>query len=324
MCLYPKLIKNRKYLPNKKNGFKPPILKDQRTLYVPIGCGNCIECRKQLSRSWQVRLNEEIKHNQTGVMVTLTFNDESLEELKIDQETGEINEEIEDNKLATIAVRRFLERWRKKHKKSVRHWLVTELGQTETERIHLHGIIWTKHKEDIEPIWKYGFITIGNGKHSYVNEKTVNYIVKYITKIDDTHKGYKSKILTSSGIGHQYTKSIDSRINSYKNIDTLEYYRTKKGTKLNLPIYYRNKLFTEEQREQLWINRLDKNERWVCGNKCNISKDDKEYYNLLNIYRAKNKMLGYGDDSQTWSKESYQQQRNLLNEFRTKGKTKGV
>ena len=38
MCLYPKLIKNRKYIANKKNGGNIPPVYDLRVLTVPIGC----------------------------------------------------------------------------------------------------------------------------------------------------------------------------------------------------------------------------------------------------------------------------------------------
>ena len=61
MCLYPKLIKNKKYVANKKNGGNVPIPKDDRVLFVPVGCGNCIECKRQKKREWQVRLQEELK-----------------------------------------------------------------------------------------------------------------------------------------------------------------------------------------------------------------------------------------------------------------------
>ena len=51
MCLYPKLIKNRRYTANKKNrGVIPPI-KDKRVLEVPVGCGKCMECKKQKSKT---------------------------------------------------------------------------------------------------------------------------------------------------------------------------------------------------------------------------------------------------------------------------------
>ena len=96
-------------------------------------------------------MNEEIKHDNTGQFITLTFSNQELE--KLTKETGI----KESNAVATIAVRRFLERWRKKYKKSVKHWLVTELGRKFTERIHLHGILFTNEDDKtIEKLWKYG------------------------------------------------------------------------------------------------------------------------------------------------------------------------
>ena len=78
-------------------------------------------------------MNEEIKHDRTGKFITLTFSNEELD--KLIQETGI----QESNAVATIAVRRFLERWRKKYKKSVKHFLITELGHNGTERIHIYS-----------------------------------------------------------------------------------------------------------------------------------------------------------------------------------------
>ena len=63
MCLYPRLIKNRKYLINKKNNGNVPTPNDERVKYVSIGCGKCIECTKKRARDWKVRLNEEIRVN---------------------------------------------------------------------------------------------------------------------------------------------------------------------------------------------------------------------------------------------------------------------
>ena len=76
--------------------------------------------------------------------------------------------------------------------------MITELGHENTERIHLHGILFTKEDtQTIADIWKYGNIWIGD----YCNAKTINYIIKYVTKVDEQHKGYEPKILTSAGIG---------------------------------------------------------------------------------------------------------------------------
>ena len=100
-----------------------PSHDSERVKLIPVGCGKCIECRNQKKRNWQIRLHEEIKNDNTGIFVTLTFSCEELEKL-----TKETNLK-ECNAVTTIAVRRFLERWRKEHKKSVKHWLITELGQ---------------------------------------------------------------------------------------------------------------------------------------------------------------------------------------------------
>ena len=73
MCLYPTFRKNPKYKINKKNGGIVPVMHDNRVKYVPTGCGNCIECRKQKARNWQLRMLEEVKTETNGKFVTLTF-----------------------------------------------------------------------------------------------------------------------------------------------------------------------------------------------------------------------------------------------------------
>ncbi len=39
MCLYPRLMQNRKYVTNKKNKGKKPKIIDKRVLAVAVGCG---------------------------------------------------------------------------------------------------------------------------------------------------------------------------------------------------------------------------------------------------------------------------------------------
>lgn len=327
MCLYPTLIQNRRYQPNQKNGRNPPPVLDTRTIYVPIGCGNCIECRKQKAREWQARLLEDIKTNTNGHFVTLTFNNESILHLlqqsitKTDRKTGEIITTTivnlqgydVDNAIATKAVRLFNERWRKKHKKAIRHWLVTELGHNGTENIHLHGIIWTDHIHDLKTIWQYGFVWDGyskNGKRiNYVNNQTINYCIKYIHKMDAKHKEYKSKVLTSPGIGANFINTLQAKQIKQQQIET---YRTTTGHKLNLPIYWRNKIFTDEIKEQLWLQRLDKEERWICGELVNVKNGYQEYEKLIQWYRQKNQELGYGNYKNRNRKEYEENIRNIM------------
>lgn len=371
MCYWPKLIENKKYHPNKKNGgyvdyekmLRPDF--DKRVLAVPIGCGKCQECRKAKAREWQVRLLEDVRHNTNGIFVTLTLSNEEFTKLAKDvtqkktkekiiekwkvNEKGKLEpiykgkryvdkngklrirykyrittEEIKlkgyetDNAIAKLAIRRMMERWRKKFKKSARHWLITELGHKGTENIHLHGFIWTDESpEEIRKIWDYGFVWIGskktNGRRkNYVNEKTVNYCTKYVHKVDFDHKEYKPIILTSAGIGKGYFSRTDWEKNKYQEGKTKEYYTTKTGHKMALPIYWRNKIYNDEEREKLWLEKLDKQMRYVGGEAVNTKDGMKEYYSLLEYYRKKNNRLGYGTGTTDWNQKKYEEERRIL------------
>lgn len=302
MCLFPKLIPNKKFYPNKKNGFNPPPMKDGRTKLVPIRCGKCIECKKQKAREWQVRLCEEEKIWAHKYCMTLTFSNESLQDLC--NETG-LNE---SNAVATLAIRRFLERWRKTHKKSLQHWFITELGHVNTERIHMHGIVFSNDiltKEIIYKYWKYGNVDWGE----WNGLKTINYLIKYVHKVDNEHKNFEQVVLCSKGIGANYlNRPLTKKIHKYNENLTIEFYRLPNGCKVNLPIYYRNKLWDEDTREKLWCHRLDKDERYIMGNKIeNVSTLEGEnlYYKMLKTAQENNKLLGFGDDSFQWKKRDY-------------------
>lgn len=358
MCLYPTLIRNRKYLPNKKNKYNPPLPKDERVLYVPIACEECIECRTQKMNQWRTRLTEDIKQNTNGKFLCLTFSNEAIARYykEVDKEIKTLQNRIEievdekesysrlnkitsygkDNEAATIAVRAFLERWRRKYTKSLRHWLVTELGHKGTQNIHMHGIVWptiTNNWEynllEVERIWNNskegpnGFVwkwDIEYGQRiNWVNEQTINYMVKYIHKQDLDHKLYKPKILTSDGIGGQYPKAYNARYNKFQGIHTDESYTLPNGRSIAIPIYWRNKIYTEDERETLWLQRLDKQERWVCGEKIDLTKGDKKYWQLLEYHRQRNTQLGYGNGKTNWAREIYEKEtREIMQQTRIK------
>lgn len=271
-----------------------------------------MECRKKKAREWQIRLQEDIKYNTGAKFITLTFSNEKIKELhqKIMQQDpnnwGMKGYEL-DNKIATYAMRKFNERYRKHYKKALRHWTVTELGHNGTENIHLHGIIWPTGinkkgeqctMEIIEKLWENGWVwkykNVGHHKVNYVNNRTVNYIVKYVSKRDELHQHYKSIILTSPGIGKQYTTTLNAEKNKYKGKETRQYYKTDTGHKISLPKYWRNKIYTDEQREQLWMNELDKQTIYICGEKVSTKYGMETTFELRSYYRKKNRRLGYG------------------------------
>lgn len=308
MCLYPRLIENKRYLPNKKNGGRPEAPADKRMRVVPIACGQCIECRKQKAREWQARLCEELRDDPGALFMTMTFSNESLRRFKDEYGIDEANE------TAAKAIELFQKRWYKQYKCSIKHWLVTELGHgtrgkpgtKSTERLHLHGFLWTdKECAEIEKVWAYGWVDTGE----YVNEQSIGYCVKYVSKTDAAHPGFVSRVFASKGLGKGFLRRSDAIYNRFKGEDTREYYRTKSGLKIGIPTYWRNKLWTEEERGKLWIQKLDKNVRYVRGMKIDVSTPEgiHEYYEALAREQRINVELGYPKEA--WERKKYKNSR---------------
>ena len=117
--------------------------------------------------------------------------------------------------------------------------------------------------------WKYGYVFIGN----FVNEKTINYISKYMLKDDLNNREFTGKVLTSAGMGKKYFERGDWKFNRYNGKNTREYYVIKNGTRAMMPRYYKDKIYSEEEKELLWLQKLDKGDTWVMGEKCKIDSD---------------------------------------------------
>ena len=307
MCLYPTLMHNPKYKPNKKNGGKPPPFFDERIKQVPVPCGRCKQCRKQTANSWRIRLAEEVKADNKGQFVTLTFSDESI--LQLTTELPQFTGYALDNQIATLAVRRFLERIRKQTKKSIKHWLITELGHKGTENIHLHGILWTElNKKELQDLWKYGYIWAGyENQKPYISEQTTNYITKYITKTDLKHSLYKPKILTSKGIGATYIKHGLNNRNKYREQKTIETYKTQTGHETALPTYYRNHTYTDDEKEKLWLQKIESDTRYIGKQKFKMTTQAPQYFAALKREQELNTKLGYGTDEIQWNEKQYQE-----------------
>lgn len=292
MCLYPIYIRNKKYTPNKKNSGIAPILKDYRLGYTAVGCGICEECRKKRGNEWKVRLNEEIKHNQDrAVFVTLTLSDDYYNDLH------DKTENTSDEVMLTFAIRHFKERVRKTYGHAKKMWLIQEYGE-DYDRVHLHGIIWDMNPKEIDKHWKYGFTYCGTD----ISEKTVNYIVKYCLKTDKKRPNWKPKIWCSPGIGKDY----DTQFNTFNGIKTNDIYRTPNGAKVALPIYYRNKIYTEKQREQLWIRTLEKERRYIYGACYSVSTQSEleKWKKALKNMQEYNERCGFGSIPDYWNKKN--------------------
>lgn len=292
MCLYPTFVRNPKYKPNKKNKGKPPVCLDRRLYYIPAKCGCCIECRKEKQREWRVRLEEELRSN-FGYFTTLTISPEGIKE--IEEKTG-LKWEENPNEIATKALRLFLERARKETGKSIRHWCVTELGEKK-DRIHLHGIFYGQRSAElIKKHWKYGFVFIGG----YCNSKSINYMTKYMLKVDIKHPEFKQIVLASPGIGSGYMDRLDYlwQKQNYKKIEVATY-TFRNGTKMAMPKYYKDKIFSEREKEVMWVNNLDRGLLWIYGEK--VKANDWKTIDNLRRYWQKYGRDVMGDDPIAWN-----------------------
>lgn len=252
-CPYSRRIRNRRYTANKKNGGNVPELKDSRLEGVDIGCGICPECRKRRGQEWSRRLRDEIGNSKDAFFITLSVTDEVINMM-----TPE--EQADVNLAARIMIRKWLERVRKHTKKSVKHWLIAEIGQQATERIHLHGVVWTDDILLLMRCWG-----LGNTWWDWARgEITANYVSKYITKPDEKNTHFKPRVFASAGIGMKYVDKV-RRVCRFNGKDTIRYRRNSSGLRESLPTYVKRKIWTDEEREELRLITIEVGEIRVDG-----------------------------------------------------------
>jgi len=246
-----------------------------------------------------LRLLYEVARWQCSVFITLTFSDEYLPKF-----------ESNPNR----AVRLFLDRVRKKYGKQVRHWFCAEYGE-ENGRIHYHGILFNTpdcgvNYEEYQKLWKYGFLWLG-----YCNEKTVNYIVKYLTK-DPSDDRKPPRVISSKGIGENYLTR--ENVSLHKNSECLTPYLNISGFPVALPRYYYDKIFDDDDKLSLVRESMNKPKTWFVGS---IEYYDEEKARLARFARMRSNVLNgltvkYNNPSKRLS--SFERHKQLFNTLNIK------
>ncbi len=128
-----------------------------------------------------------------------------------------------------------------------------------------------------------------------VGEASAGYLVKYMSKTDEKHKEYKSKVFASKGIGIGYLGRKDSKRHRYDGLDTKKDYRDRKLNRLPLPKYFRDKIWTEEEREWMFKSSMEEEKAYVLGQEIDISDMEGkiDYENAIIEARKYNKRMGY-------------------------------
>ena len=85
----------------------------------------------------------------------------------------------------------------------------------------------------------------------------------------------------SPGLGSNYINRQDAKRNKYREYKgehdkTDETCRFRDGSLAALPKYYKEKLYTEEEREELWIQKQEEGYKFIMGEKHKVENEEDE------------------------------------------------
>lgn len=249
MCLTPVTLKNA-YRPIESRYI-------QAARIVP--CGYCPLCLKRRSESWAFRLLNETKNSTSACFITLTYEDTPLSR----------------NGLPTLDktdYQKFVKRLRKKIQydntvkpTKIKYYACGEYG-SETQRPHYHAIMfnlpisYVNNADNLLNAWGHGHVQIAP-----CNIKTIRYTTGYVMKggkddlsIVDTNTGEitfdddraKQFSLMSKNMGLAYL--TPQMVKHHVDLQ-ISFATTHGGTLISLPRYYRDKIFSKEEKKLLSI-----------------------------------------------------------------------
>lgn len=209
------------------------------THHTTVPCGQCPECMKRRVSVWSFRLRKEEETSVSSFFVTLTYDTDNVP--------------ISANGFMTLHkpdVQKFFKRLRKKMPKNapkITYYVAGEYG-SKRGRPHYHAIIFNATEDGIKNSWLAGNVDIGN-----VSGASVAYTLKYINKgkIVPAHANddrTKEFALMSKGLGKSYL--CPSVIKHYKADLTKAFIVIDDGVRIPIPRYYKDKIFTEKERDQ--------------------------------------------------------------------------
>lgn len=231
MCIHPIKIRN------------PKVSARSPDPFMEVPCSRCIACKQTKARQWSFRLTEEDKISKTAYFITLTYQDKNLP----------INKNYTYPELNKDHLKAFFKALREKNKRDypkygkTKYYATGEYGG-QTGRPHYHAIVFNAHPNIIKhlgKLWKHG-----NTHVDSCNLETISYTTGYImSKDSDKSRELERQIefsLMSKGMGLNYLKH-----NARYHVENETYMTKFQGNNFAIPRYFREKIFSEEQRDQL-------------------------------------------------------------------------
>lgn len=214
-----------------------------------VACGKCHNCKLRRVNTWVHRLQEEGKSWTTAHFITLTYEDEKNTK---DSDTARVT----PNGRRTL-IKRDLQLYFKRVRKfskdygghSFKYYAVGEYG-ARSGRPHYHAIVFGAQEVVLRAKWTYGFVHVGT-----VTSGSIAYCLKYISKgrivpTDRNDDRQKEFSLFSKKLGAAY---LSPGIIRYHKADPVSRnsVRIPGGFMLPLARYYRERIFTPQEKEQI-------------------------------------------------------------------------
>jgi len=223
-----------------------PIKLKEMDRVVP--CGGCNFCLSRRRSDWSVRLFKEHCVSNSSFFITLTYDEEHI--VYGNEIFGTLNklDLMRFHENMKLTQKRLIKNGKaKKTQKRIKYYAVGEYG-SETRRPHYHTIMFNCNMQTIQKladnkIWIKGMVHIGS-----VTNASINYVTKYVIDRDMLTKDQKPFSLMSKGLGEDYLQSNSK----WHTGETLKGFMRHNGTTVAMPRYYRDKIFTKEEKE--WMN----------------------------------------------------------------------
>lgn len=242
--------------------------KDGKTSVVP--CGKCPACRQRRAQDWIFRLRQEDRVHSSSVFATLTYSPANIP-LSL---AGYMTLVKKDYQL-------FMMRLRKNTgKKTIKYYACGEYGST-TWRPHYHAIIFDVTFDEVHEAWGKGQIYIGA-----VNGDSIAYTAKYMCKPRSIPQHEKDDrvpefSLMSKNLGANY---LSPAMHQFYESTGNTFLIDEGGYKQALPRYYRERLFTPEERE-------NQNEKAQSAHSMKLEELIEEAGGIENYYRNRHESI---------------------------------
>jgi len=206
-----------------------------------VNCGKCPVCMYRRAYGWAFRLEQQSMRCATALFTTLTYDTRAVPITKRGFMTLNKND-----------VQLYMKRLRKRNPwLKLKYFTCGEYG-TKNGRPHYHQILFNADPDTIHDAWQYGNIHIGA-----VTGGSIAYVLKYMMKEskvpmhqnDDRLKEFQ---LFSKGLGENY---LTPQAIAWHKADLLErnYMPQKGGKRVAMPRYYRNKIYSPGEWDQVVV-----------------------------------------------------------------------